>query len=242
MAKSFEGSIGSRVEASISTRPRPFPEFGGEKSSLFPEQLGGKILPPPNIVARKEFKKAIASRESKRTGKENKNLSIGNIKWLVNHKWGHFARREIDERNLPDTVYNAIVGIIVQESGGKPQIKNDHSSATGLMQMIDSTAAYTARALAEECDCGIDPKLINRKNPNENIALGIFLFKKNWKISHESLKWTILFHYAGSGAAKDTADAYGGIEHVPFVQNVLNIMNTPEEEPPAWAMARYRDY
>jgi hypothetical protein len=71
--------------------------------------------------------------------------------------------------------------------------------------------------------------------------VGVYFFKQNWIAAKGNLKLAILYHYTGVRAAQDTIQAHGGnIDNVPFVQCILGVENTPEEEPSKWVRQKYQ--
>jgi muramidase (phage lysozyme) len=246
--------------ANANTRPQSYPQ---PAPPPFPLVLKSDTIPPTTKVATadslakkdtthavKLSGKVIISRKTAKkrnmTDKPSgKKLTVGMVKWLVNHKWGRPIERNMYEFRLPDSLYNAISSVPVHEAGANPKAKNDSSTAKGLYQMLDGTFKQMASELAKECDSCIDPGMVNPENADENIMLGVYLFKKNWIASNGNLKLTILYHYTGSEghAAQDTINAHGGkIDNVPFLQCVMGVMNTPEEKPPEWAVKRWRSF
>jgi hypothetical protein len=240
IAKTAERSISSRVEASPT---HPGPEFSTKKT-VIAQAITKEVAQVQLPDLRQEFRGKIMVQPCKRVTKvkESNRLTIGMYKWMMNHKWRGPVKGCIEKFGLPDTLYNALISMPVQESGVKPEIKNDSSSATGLYQLTAGTAKKLAEKYATEFG-DLDPRLVNRKNPNENILLGVYYFRDNWIVSSGSLKMTILLHLTGGlSAARDTINAHGGIDNVPFVQRIVGIMNTPEEEPPAWAVQKCQNY
>ncbi|MFA5247717.1 MAG: lytic transglycosylase domain-containing protein [Patescibacteria group bacterium] len=164
-------------------------------------------------------------------------LSFGQRKFLFRDVFGTTLAERCLEEGLDTAKYfNLLVSKSVQESGARPYLKNDSSSARGLFQTINATGISLCREL------GIDPAHYDPYNPYQSIFLGVRYFKNNLKIFNGNLDWAILAHYTGPGAARDTVAIYGGVEKTPFVRAVRNIMRQPYEEPPSGAINEWRTY
>jgi hypothetical protein len=243
MIMSLPGNANATPTTQVVEAPRPKIFSMNESRAQAAKVVVTNVRRPAQYDPRVTLKGRIVIRDHKKSAekRENKSLSIANYKWLMNHKWQGPVKHYIEKFGLPDTLYNVLISMPIQESGAKPDVKNDSSSALGLYQPISGTAKLLAEQYAAEYH-DLDPRLLNRENPNENILLGVYNFKKNWEISKGSLKMTILLHLTGLGAAKDTIEAHGGIDNVPFVQRIIDIMNTEEVEPPQWAIAKWQNY
>jgi hypothetical protein len=167
--------------------------------------------------------------------KSKTSLSAGQRKKLVRDKWGWFFEMACNDEGLDTCHIDTLIALGVHESGANPYAKNDSSSATGFFQFITATGVHMAEEL------GLGKEYYNPKDVYLNIRMGIKYYKKNLKI-HHSAKWAILAHYTGTYAAKDTANFYGGVDKTPFVKLVTGVLNAPYDDPPQWAMAKWRKY
>jgi hypothetical protein len=161
--------------------------------------------------------------------------SIREIKWLANNTWGELAKGLCDYFKIGDC-FKIIMAIFVHESSASPWAVNTSSGAVGGCQVVHKTA----RLLVAAKECQFPIEYLNRACPEQNLFLTIVLFKTNLAIAKSRgyknyRDWAILYHYAGPGAAEDTAAAYGGLYNVPFVQSILGIENLKSKEAPNWA-------
>jgi hypothetical protein len=156
-------------------------------------------------------------------------------KWLIRKKWGGLIKELCAYFGISDCVW-IIEQINHHESAASPWAVNVISGATGNGQLVYKTAKYMAST--EKCKIPIE--FLNRSIPEQNLLITTALFATNLatakKRGYKNYRdWAILYHYAGSEAAEDTAANHGGLYNVPFIQSILAGEKMQPKEAPLWA-------